>query len=96
MREPKSAQYPLNGLADDLHGLDVSHCVPNANAEAMLQQPVVGHILALAQEGASCVWALLHPDDVDQAAPGCPQCLLADAARHQFTILDEHLRTPSP
>ena len=59
---------PLDGFADDHHGLDVCDCVTNADAEAMLQQPVVGHVLALAQEGSGSIRSLLHPNDVNQAA----------------------------
>ena len=58
----------------------------------MLQQPVVGEVLALAEEGACSLRAMLHHDDVDERASRGSQSLLAQASCQQLSILDQHLQ----
>ena len=61
-------QYLVDGVIDSAHSGSISNSVSNADGHAMLQQPVVGEVLALAQEGSGCFGAMLHHDDVDQGA----------------------------
>lgn len=64
----KRPPHPLDGLADDHHRVHICDGVTNADAEAVLQQPVISHILALTQESSRSIGAFLHPDDVNEAA----------------------------
>ena len=58
----------------------------------MLQQPVVGQVLALAQEGAGSFRPMLHHDNVDQRASRRSKSLLAQAPSQQLPILNQHLQ----
>ena len=61
----------------------------------MLQQPVVGQVLALAEESPSSLWTMLHHDHVNEGAARGTQSLLAQAPCQQLPILDQHLQKTS-
>ena len=60
--------YLVDGVIDGTHSGCVGNSVSNTNGHAMLQQPVVGEVLTLAQEGPSSFRAVLHHDDVNEGA----------------------------
>ena len=79
-------------VVDAAHRLCVCNRVPDADAEAVLQEPVVDEQLSLVEEAASGVRAMLLPDDVNEAAGAGADGALAQRARHQLAVLDKHLR----
>mmetsp|Transcript_14393 Transcript_14393/g.39002 ORF Transcript_14393/g.39002 Transcript_14393/m.39002 type:complete len:220 (-) Transcript_14393:1793-2452(-) len=82
----------LNNFIDGCHRAVVSNRVSDANAHAMLQQPVVGRDLEVVNQAACIVWAVLQEGDVDEATPCSSQRLFAQHPHHQLSTPDEHLR----
>jgi len=58
--------YLIDGVIDGTHGESIGNCISNANRHAVLEQPMVGEVLTLTQEGSCSLWAMLHHDDMDQ------------------------------
>eukprot|EP00958_Prasinococcus_capsulatus_P026051 scaffold4543_cov350-Prasinococcus_capsulatus_cf.AAC.1 len=88
----------LLGLADDVvdveHGVVVRHRVTDADAGAVVQQPVVHQRLDLVDHRARRRGAVLQPGGVDQAALLGAHRVLAHDAREQLPLVDQHLRVP--
>ena len=61
----------------------------------MLQQPVVGQVLALAEEGPGGLWTMLHHDHMNEGAARGTQSLLAQASCQQLPVLDQNLQQTS-
>mmetsp|Transcript_27825 Transcript_27825/g.91057 ORF Transcript_27825/g.91057 Transcript_27825/m.91057 type:complete len:281 (-) Transcript_27825:1377-2219(-) len=77
-------------VVDGFHRRFVRDGVPDANREAVLEQPVVDERLGLGEEDASCGGAPLAPDDVDQRPPSRPERLFAQRPHQEPPVLDEH------
>lgn len=84
-------KHLVDGLIDGLHGGIVCNGVSNANGHAVLQEPVVGQVLALTQEGTGSFRAMLHHNDMDERASRCSKSLLAQASSQQLPILNQNL-----
>ena len=85
----------IDGFIDSLHGGIVCNSVSNPNGHPMLQQPVVGQVLALAEEGTGRFGAMFHHDHVDEGAARGSQSLLAQPSSQQLAVLDQHLSKPA-
>ena len=81
-----------DGLLDVDVGLGVGDGVPDADAVALEQQPVVHARLDVAVQLAADLEAEFEEDDVGQRSCRRTQRLLADDARDQYSVFDQHLR----
>ena len=86
-----AVKHLVDGLIDGLHGGIVCNSVSDAYGHAVLQQPVVGQVLALAQESSGSFRPMLHHDDMDEGASRCSKSLLAQASSQQLPVLNQHL-----